>query len=77
MAQPKPRPKNEPLLCRSDFNLGGVERNGEHVSISYENGVYAVNRSLDHPAGLAKRFTFHLRAARMLSSTLRNEKAST
>ena len=74
MAQTKPRPKNEPLIRCADFALGGIERNGEHVTISYENGVYVIRRSPHHPAGHGKRLTFYLRTARIISSTLRKEK---
>ena len=61
----------------SELKLGGVERNGEHVSLTYENEAFIIRRSPHHPAGHAIRSARTLRRARLLASTLRNEKGPT
>lgn len=69
-------PREHYPLYQSELKLGGIERNGPYVSLTFENGCYMVRRHPDHPAGHKVRGARTLRAARMLSSTLRNEKPS-
>lgn len=66
--------RKDPLLSARELALGGVERNGPHVSFSSQHGAFIIYRHPDHPAGHKVLSCKTLRRARTLASALRNEK---
>ena len=56
-----------------DLKNGGVERHGEHVTITYEHCAYIIKRSPWHKAGHAIRSINSLWGARVLATVLKRE----